>query len=303
VQTKQQIQQLLASAGVQPNKRLGQHFLIDLNLMRLLIKSANISSDDVVLEVGCATGSLTEGLAQCAAEVIAVELDKTLAEIAKKQLAKAENVKIFSTDILKNKNNLSQTIIETLETAHKKHTGRVLLVANLPYNVAAPVMLNLVKGPAIADWAALGFAPASAMYVTVQKEVAERMKAGHGSSDYGILSILLGATGEIKIIRIIKPTAFWPPPQVDSAMVSFVRKKEKVKKIKDMSLFNEIVKLFMNHRRKMLKACVKSAAGRLAEINWIEIFESCSIAPTQRPEQLSPQEYVAITNQCCYKIM
>jgi 16S rRNA (adenine1518-N6/adenine1519-N6)-dimethyltransferase len=293
VQTKRQIQQLLTSAGIRPNKRLGQHFLIDLNLMRLLIEAADIQKNDVVLEVGCATGSLTEGLAQRAGKVIAVELDKTLVEIAKKQLAKAENVEILCVDILENKNTINQTVIKMLETAHKKHSGRILLVANLPYNVAAPVVLNLVKGPAIVD----------AVYVTVQKEVADRMRSEPDSGDYGILSILLSATGAVKIIRAIKPAAFWPSPQVDSAMVGFVRQKEKVDKIKDMSLFGEIVKLFMSHRRKMLKSCIKSAGGRLAEINWTEIFESCSIDSTLRPGQLSPQDYIAIANQCCYKAM
>jgi len=293
VQTKRQIQKLLASAGVQPNKRLGQHFLIDLNLMRLLIESANISSNDVVLEVGCATGSLTEGLAQRAGKVIAVELDKILAEIANKQLAKTENVEIISVDILENKNTISQIVIKALETAHKKHSGRILLAANLPYNVASPVMLNLVKGPAITD----------AMYVTVQKEVADRMKAEPSSGDYGILSILLSATGDIKTIRVLKPTAFWPSPQVASAMVGFVRQKEKVDKIKDMSLFSETVKLFMGHRRKMLKSCIKSAGGRLAEINWVEVFKKCSIDSTHRPDQLAPQDYIAITNQCCYNVL
>jgi len=84
-------------------------------------------------------------------------------------------------------------------------------------------------------------------------------------------------------------------------MVSFVRQIEKVNKIKDMSLFSEIIKLFMSHRRKMLKSCIKSACDKLAEINWTEIFKKCSIDPTQRPQQLSPQDYVAITNQCRYK--
>jgi 16S rRNA (adenine1518-N6/adenine1519-N6)-dimethyltransferase len=293
VQTKRQIQQLLTSAGIRPNKRLGQHFLIDLNLMRLLIEAADIQKNDVVLEVGCATGSLTEGLAQRAGKVIAVELDKTLVEIAKKQLAKAENVEILCVDILEGKNTINQTVIKMLEMAHKKHSGRILLVANLPYNVAAPVVLNLVKGPAIVD----------AVYVTVQKEVADRMRSEPDSGDYGILSILLSATGAVKIIRAIKPAAFWPSPQVDSAMVGFVHQKEKVDKIKDMSLFGEIVKLFMSHRRKMLKSCIKSAGGRLAEINWTEIFESCSIDSTLRPGQLSPQDYIAIANQCCYKAM
>ena len=125
------------------------------------------------------------------------------------------------------------------------------------------------------------------------------MTAAPGSSDYGTLSIYLDATGEAKTIRVLKPTVFWPQPQVDSAMVSFVRKKEKVNRIRDMQLLNEIVALFMSHRRKMLKACTKLARDELAKVNiWPEIFEKCSIDPTQRPEQLLPQDYIAIANQC-----
>ena len=265
--------------------------------MRLLIDSANIGNNDAVLEVGCATGSLTEGLAQRAGKVVAVELDQTLAEIAKRQLAKVGNVEIINTDILESKNTISQTVTNALELAREKYSGRILLVANLPYSVASPVVLNLVKGPTIAD----------GMYVTVQKEVANRMTAGPGSSDYGTLSIHLEATGDVQTIRVLRPTAFWPQPQVDSAMLSFVHKKEKSIRIQDMPLFSETVKLFMGHRRKMLKSCVKSARGKLArhtpgglaEIDgWPEVFEHCSIDPTQRPEQLAPQDYISIANRC-----
>jgi len=286
VQTKRQIKQLLAAAGVRPNKRLGQHFLIDLNLMRLLIGSANIQKNDVVLEVGCGTGSLTEGLAQYAGKVIAVELDKTLAEIAKEQLAKTKNVEILNNDILENKNTINQTVIKAIETAHKKYAGRILLVANLPYNVASPVMVNLVKGPTIAD----------GMFVTVQKEVADRMTAVPGSSDYGILSIFLHATGDVKKIRVLKPTVFWPQPQVDSAMVSFRRDLDKSARIADMELFGRIVNLFMSHRRKTLLASSKLDRSELAK-NWPEILKKCSINPQKRPEQLNAEDYITITNE------
>jgi len=287
--TKHQIQQLLASAGVFPNKRFGQHFLIDLNLMRLLIDSAHISSDDIVLEVGCGTGSLTEGLAERAGFCIAVEVDPNLAKIAQQQLAQQDNVNIINTDILESKHTINGAVIEAMEAARKKYAGRLLLVANLPYNVACPVMLNLVTGPIVVD----------EMYVTVQKQVAERMTAKPGSGDYGTLSIFLSAAGQVKTERILKPTVFWPQPQVESAMVSFVRKEEKVSRIKSMELFGEVINLFMGHRRKMLKACTKFAGGELAKIgNWLEIFEQCSIAPTQRPEKLPPQDYIAIANLC-----
>lgn len=290
MQTKQQIQQLLASAGVFPNKRLGQHFLIDLNLMRLLINSANIHNNDIVLEVGCGTGSLTEALAQHAGYCLAVEIDHGLAKIAERQLAKAKNVEIINIDILKNKNTLSHAVANALALARKKYAGRILLVANLPYNVASPVILNLVTGPTAAD----------SMYVTVQKEVGDRMIATPGSSDYGTLSIFLGATGDVKTIRVLKPMVFWPQPQVHSAMVSFVRKEAKLGRIQDMEFFSEAVNLFMGHRRKMLKACTKLARGKLSKIeNWPEIFARCHIDPTQRPEQLAPEDYIAIANLCC----
>jgi 16S rRNA (adenine1518-N6/adenine1519-N6)-dimethyltransferase len=289
MQTKHQIQQLLALAGVFPNKHFGQHFLIDLNLMRLMIDSAHINSDDIVLEVGCGTGSLTEGLAERAGYCIAVEVDDTLAEIAKEQLKAKENVTIVNTDILEGKHTINGTVIEAIEQARKKHGGGLLLVANLPYNVACPVMLNLVEGPTVVD----------RMYVTVQKQVAERMTAKPGSRDYGTLSIFLSATGEVRMERILKPTVFWPQPQVESAMVSFVRKEDKVSQIKDTELFGEVINLFMGHRRKMLKACTKFASGELAKIdNWPEIFEQCSIDPTQRPEKLPPEDYIAIANLC-----
>ena len=289
MQTKSQIQQLLASAGVSVNKRLGQNFLIDLNLMRLLLDSANISGDDVVLEVGCGTGSLTEELAEKAGKLITVEIDKTLAKITKRQLADWENVEVINTDVLESKNTIKHTVIGAIEQARKEYLSRFLLVANLPYNVAAPVMMNLTVGTTIAD----------AMYVTVQKEVAQRMTALPGGKDYGILSIFLGATGDVRTERILKPTVFWPRPQVDSAMVSFVRNKEKASRIHSMELFGEVVNLFMGHRRKMLRACSKLAAGRLVKVhNWPQIFEQCSVEPHSRPEALGTEDYIAIANLC-----
>jgi 16S rRNA (adenine1518-N6/adenine1519-N6)-dimethyltransferase len=307
LQTKRQIQQLLASAGITAKKHLGQHFLIDLNLMRLLVDSANINSSDIVLEVGCGTGSLTEAIVPLAGKIIAVEIDSNLAEIAKKQLAGANNVTILNTDILKNKNTISQTVLKLiLNYKLIIKNSKLKIISNLPYNVASAVMINLVTGPIAAD----------AMYVTVQKEVAKRMTAAPGSSDYGTLSVFLNATGEVKTIRILKPTVFWPQPQVDSAMVSFVRKEEKASRIKSIKLFTEGVNLFMQHRRKMLKACIKFirrggfaigplgqisnlSAADLAKADWPQIFEQCSIDPCQRGEQLSPENYITFANICC----
>lgn len=123
MQTKRQIQRLLESAGVSPKKRLGQHFLIDLNLLRLLVDSANINSTDLVLEVGCGTGSLTEALARRAGMVIAVEIDNALAEITKSELKNSDNVEIINADILQNKSTISPIVTNALVQACKKYPG------------------------------------------------------------------------------------------------------------------------------------------------------------------------------------
>lgn len=289
MQTKQQIQQLLAQAGVMPNKRRGQNFLIDLNLMRLLIQTAGITENDIVLEIGCGTGSLTEGLAGVAGRVIAVEIDTVLAQIASSQLEKFQNVDIVVTDILASKTAIDSAVLDAVRSARRGLTGRFLLVANLPYSIACPAMLDLLTtDPRIDE-----------MYVTVQKEVADRMTAGPSSDDYGSISIFLALTGQTNIFRILRPSVFWPQPQVDSAMVSFIADPEKIKNIHDMNLLSQVVSLFMQHRRKMVKAAVKFAQDELAAIhNWPSIFSDCAVDPHARPEQLPPESFLAIANLC-----
>jgi 16S rRNA (adenine1518-N6/adenine1519-N6)-dimethyltransferase len=218
-----------------------------------------------------------------------VEVDETLAAIAEKQLSSRDNVEIVNSDVLEAKNKLDRAVAEALWRACEDCSGRLMLVANLPYSVAASLMVNLVTGPTVAD----------GMYVTVQKEVGERMTAAPGGKHYGTLSIFLGASGEVRTIRILKPSVFWPQPEVESAMVSFVRSEEKVGRIHDMQILAGVVSLFLQHRRKMLKACARFASDRLAEVrNWHLIFEDCAIDPHKRPEELSPDNYISIANLC-----
>jgi len=281
---------LLASAGITPSRRRGQNFLIDLNLMQLLVDSAGLGRNDVVLEVGCGTGSLTEALAERAGKVIAVEIEPELARIAREQSVELYNVEVLQTDVLEGKNTISATVKEALVDARRQYTGRLLLVANLPYSVAAPTMINLTTAePAV-----------ERICVTVQKEVAERMTAAPSGKQYGPLSIYLAATGEVKILRTLKPTVFWPQPEVESAIVRYVRSEEKTSRIRDMTLFKEVVALFMQHRRKMLKACTRFAAGPLERVHaWRQVFADCCIDPHVRPEELSCESYIAVANMCC----
>jgi len=180
-------------------------------------------------------------------------------------------------------------VVEAIAGARAQQPGRLLLVANLPYDVASALMANLVKGPVLAE----------AMVVTVQKEVADRMEAPPKSKDYGPLSIFLGATGDVQTLRVLKPSVFWPPPGVDSAVVRFVRDEAKARRIGQMARFSEVVSVFMGHRRKMLRACVKHAPETLGDrAGWMEHFERCGIDPRWRPEAVSPAQYVELANLC-----
>ena len=293
MQTKQDIQKLLAGAGTTPNHRLGQNFLIDLNLMRFLIDAAHLSDQDVVLEVGTGTGSFTEGIAEHCGRIITVEYDDALYAIAKRQFEPFQNVVQFNRDVLENKNAIHPEILEAIGQAREAFSGRLLLVANLPYNVGSCVMANLITGPVTAD----------AMYVTVQKEVADRMAALPNHDAYGTLSILMAATGKVHLLRKLPPSVFWPRPQVDSAMVSYEHDPAKVAEIHDMQTFREVIALFMGHRRKMLKACVKFPQGNLEKVrHWNELFEEAFVDPHKRPEEITPKQYINLANLCYEQI-
>lgn len=287
MQTKQQIQQLLASLGTFPKKRLGQNFLIDQNIIRLIVDNADITEQDVVLEVGCGTGTMTEYIREQAGQVIAVDLDPEVASIAAKELAAFPNVALFNTDILAGKHHVCQEVLDAIAEARKTYARDFLLVANLPYNVASPVMINLVTGPL----------PVDRMVVTIQKEVGDRMIAGTGDPHYGSLSILLQATGRIELVRILKPSVFWPQPKVDSAVVKYTRDQKKTDRIQDLPLLADTLALFLGQRRKQIKAAAKNAQGDLKQIkNWPDLFEQCQMPPHHRPDQITPDQYVNLAN-------
>jgi 16S rRNA (adenine1518-N6/adenine1519-N6)-dimethyltransferase len=286
MQTKQHIEQLLDGMGVRPNKRHGQNFLIDQNLMRLLVDAAAPAAEDLVLEVGPGTGSMTQEIASHGCRVIAVEIDAVMAQIAAVELKDLPNVDLLHTDILETKNLISPAVTKLI-SARRNKAGRFILVSNLPYNAGTPVMMNLITDAPYAD----------AMFVTVQKEVAQRMTAAAGESAYGILSVIMAATGSAKMLKTLKPTCFWPQPDVDSAMVAWVRDKDKASAIKDIHLLSDVVALFMQHRRKMLRAAAKFAEGRLAAVSdWNAVFKAANIIPESRPDDLSPADFVRLAN-------
>ena len=242
-QTKREVQTLLEDAGVRPLKRFGQHFLIDGNLMRKLLTAAGVQPADVVLEVGPGTGSLTEELLAQAGHVVAVEIDRTLQTICWDRLGQRPNFTLIAGDVLESKGSIAPAVRHALQDRQRELGGRFLLVANLPYQVATPLIINLLTGqPRVAE-----------MCFTIQAEVADRLKASPGGKDYGPLTILTQALADVQRITRVPPEAFWPSPEVDSAIVRIIVRPDAALPDAVQRRLAELVHGCFNHRRKTMR--------------------------------------------------
>ena len=240
--------------GLRPQSRLGQNFLIDLNLLRLLHESGNIEPHDVILEVGTGSGSLTAPMAEKAAVVITIELDPVMQELARQELFGRENIRFLKMDVLQNKNRLRPEVMELVKEELAKpgpdgEKRRFKLVANLPYNIATPLISNLM----------LTDTPPELCCVTIQKELADRIVANPGTKDWGSLALWLQSQCRTEIVRIMPPSVFWPRPKVDSAIVRLFLDEKRRNKIPDLKFFNEFCRAIFFHRRKFLRAELCSA--------------------------------------------
>ncbi len=270
--------QRLREIGVEPASRHGQNFLIDLNLVEMIVDSAQLDHRDVVLEVGTGTGSLTALIAPQVAAVVTVEIDGHLYELASEQLLDFENVTMLKVDALKNKNRFNPEVMEAVgERLAEAPDRRLKLVANLPYNVATPILSNLLT---------CEHTPHS-MVATIQKELAERIVAKPWSKDYSALSVWMQSQCDCEIVRIMPPSVFWPRPRVDSAIIRIVVNEEKRQAIPDRMYFHQFVKSMFIHRRKFLRANVVAAMKRhLTKEQVDEVMEEMQFGPDTRTEQL-----------------
>ena len=284
--TKQQLKDLLTAAGVRPRHKWGQNFLIDLNLMRMLVRAAALQGNETILEVGCGTGSMTALLAEGGGAVVAVDVDRTLAEIAERELELYDNVAVVCNDVLAGKNAIAPSVREAVRRSRAEAGGEFCLIANLPYQAASPLIVNLLLEKDE------GLTP-DGMFVTVQAEVAERMAAEPGTKAYGLLSILMQAIGEVRRLRVVKPQAFWPQPKVNSAMIAWRRDPERCAEVKDMVALKKTVDLLLRHRRKKIKTCL---AGHRGGEKLAEVLDTLAIDPNGRGETLSVQQYVQLSN-------
>ncbi len=289
-QTASFLRRRFAQAGVRPRARYGQSFLIDLNLLEIMVEAAHLDSRDIVLEVGTGTGSLTQLIAPRVAAVVTVEIDRQLAQLASEELFGLDNVALLPLDALHNKNRLNPAVLDAVFNRLDAHPdGCWKLVANLPYNVATPIIGNLL---------ALDRAPHS-LTVTVQREVAERLTARPGTKDYGALSIWVQSQCDVELVRILPPTAFWPRPKVESAIVQISLAAERRQRIPDRTYFHDFTRALFRHRRKLLRSellgIVKERLGK-SEVD--VILASVGLSAHSRAEQLDVDTVLRLCAAC-----
>jgi 16S rRNA (adenine1518-N6/adenine1519-N6)-dimethyltransferase len=267
------IRQELKEYGLIPRKGWGQHFLVDRNILNKVIWTAQVEKEDVVLEVGPGLGEMTFALARQAKRVIAIEIDSKLVAILNEKMKNYPNVEVVKSDILKV--DFNQFL--------KKEGHPIKVVANLPYQVSTPLLFRFIESKETF----------STFTLMLQKEVAERMVAPPGGKEYGPLSIFIQMFSDVSIRFFIKPSAFFPPPKVESAVVHMVWKEKPMIETNDEEWFKRVVKACFGYRRKTLVNALRHSELSLPES--IELkMEAIGIDPRRRPETLTIQEYASL---------
>ena len=260
-------------------KKFGQNFLIDTHVLDKIIRAADITKDDFVLEIGPGIGTMTQYLACAAREVTAVEIDKALIPILEDTLSDYDNVTVINEDILK---------VDIAALAEEKNGGKpIKVVANLPYYITTPIIMGLFEN----------HVPLESITVMVQKEVADRMQVGPGTKDYGALSLAVQYYAEPYIIANVPPNCFMPRPKVGSAVIRLTRHKETPVQVEDEKLMFRIIRASFNQRRKTLVNGLKNS-GELSLSKEIieESIEELGVPLTIRGEALSLEQFAMLSN-------
>jgi 16S rRNA (adenine1518-N6/adenine1519-N6)-dimethyltransferase len=263
---------ILKTFGIHSSKRLGQNFLVDETVVNNIVKGAAISPEDTVLEIGPGIGTLTQGLAETGAEVIAVELDRRLIDVMGKTLSGYSNVRIIHGDILK------------LDISREIPAKTFKVVANLPYYITTPIVMGLLEQRL----------PMEVLVTMVQKEVAERMVAAPGGKDYGALSVAVQYYTDPTILFHVPPSAFIPAPKVESAVIRCLVRREPPVPVKDEKIFFRTVRASFAQRRKTLANNLKNVG--IADQDLKDILAEAGIDGTRRGETLSLAEFAAIAD-------
>lgn len=267
-QSKKEIQDCLTQAGSQPRHRFGQNFMIDQNLVRLVVEAGDVRRGDFIIEVGPGTGTLTEELLAKQAMVLAVEIDRDLAGLLRQRYGANPDFMLIEADALAGKHELNEELLKAIR--HAAVSGHpVKLVANLPYNIASPLIIELLHEGV------------EMLAFTVQKEVADRLRAPANSDAYGGLSVMAQLLARVELLRTLPPQAFWPAPQIESALVRLTRHDQLGETARE---FGRFVQMLFSSRRKTLRKALTQGGyvPEKAGITGIDI--------QLRPEAISPEQ-------------
>lgn len=260
-------------------KKFGQNFLVDAHVLNKIIAGANVTRDDMVLEIGPGIGTMTQYLAEAAREVVAVEIDRNLLPILEETLSDYDNVTVINADILK---------LDIQKIADEHNGGRpIKVVANLPYYITTPIIMGLFES----------HVPIDNLTVMVQKEVAKRMEVGPGTKDYGALSLAVQYYATPYIVANVPCNCFMPRPNVDSAVIRLTRHKEPPVTVKDEKLMFAMIRAAFNQRRKTLVNAVSNSAElNIGKEALQEGLNTLGLSLTVRGEALTLEQFAALAD-------
>lgn len=260
-------------------KKFGQNFLIDTHVLDKIIRAAEITREDMVLEIGPGIGTMTQYLVEAAGKVVAVEIDKNLIPILSDTLSAYENVTIINEDVLK---------LDIQKLANEENQGRpIKVVANLPYYITTPIIMGLFEN----------HVPVESITVMVQKEVADRMQTGPGNKDYGALSLAVQYYAEPYIVANVPPNCFMPRPKVGSAVIRLTCHEQPPVEVKDERLMFDIIRASFNQRRKTLANGLNNSDKlSFSKEEITEAIESLGKGSSVRGEALTLEEFAGLSN-------
>ncbi|MFQ9932898.1 MAG: 16S rRNA (adenine(1518)-N(6)/adenine(1519)-N(6))-dimethyltransferase RsmA [Lachnospiraceae bacterium] len=267
--------EILQKYGFAFQKKYGQNFLIDGNVLKKIVKEAGIGKDDTVLEIGPGIGTMTQYLCENAGKVVAVEIDKNLIPILKNDtLAEYSNVTIINQDILK---------IDINKLVNEENGGRpVKVVANLPYYITTPIIMKLFES----------HAPVDTITIMVQKEVADRMQVGPGTKDYGALSLAVQYYAKPEIVMVVSPECFMPRPKVSSAVIKLTRYENPPVSVSDEGLMFRLIRAAFNQRRKTLVNSINNSPDlNFTKESIVNALEKMGLSGTVRGEALTLSQF------------
>lgn len=260
-------------------KKFGQNFLIDTHVLEKIIKAAEVTKEDMVLEIGPGIGTLTQYLCEAAREVVAVEIDKSLIPILQDTLSSYDNVTVLNEDILK---------VDINRLVQEKNNGKpIKIVANLPYYITTPIIMGLFES----------HIPVTNITVMVQKEVADRMQSGPGSKDYGALSLAVQYYAKPYIAANVPPNCFMPRPNVGSAVIRLTLHEQTPVEVKNEKLLFQIIRASFNQRRKTLANGLNNSPEiHVAKDIISESIQELNLTPSIRGEALTLDQFAKLSN-------